>query len=249
MGLDYRQAENTLIQWLQQQVKDAGAKGAVVGLSGGIDSSVTSVLCKKAFTDNVLGVIMPCYSNEQDAEDAEMLARNFDIKYIVKDLGPVLDQFLLTLKGDQEKTEGDLAIANMKPRLRMITLYYYAARDNYLVVGTDNWSELETGYFTKYGDGGIDLAPLGRLVKTEVRELAQHLNIPEEIIEKKPSAGLWQGQTDENEMGITYQELDEYILTGEARKEVEDRVGELNRKSAHKLQPIPIPAREQLENK
>ena len=139
-----------------------------------------------------------------------------------------------------------MALANIKPRLRMTTLYYYASLNNYLVIGTDNWSELKVGYFTKYGDGGVDLAPLGRLVKSEVRKLAKHFGIPEKIINKKPSAGLWEGQTDENEMGVSYEELDHYILTGEADKEVRERIDELARKNSHKTEAIPIPARQSL---
>lgn len=244
--LDYAKVEGVLVDWLREKVAAAGARGAVVGLSGGIDSSVTSVLCKKAFGDQVLGVIMPCYSNEQDAEDARLVAETFGIDYITRDLSSVLDEFLVVLEGSKEKEEDNLALANMKPRLRMITLYYYAAKKNYLVVGTDNWSELKVGYFTKYGDGGIDIAPLGRLVKNEVRELAKHLKIPERIINKSPSAGLWHGQTDEDEMGISYETLDKYILTGEADPEEKERIKELARKSAHKLAPIPIPDRESL---
>ena len=243
MGLNYSYVEKTLVEWLRDRVEQAGAAGAAVGLSGGIDSAVTSVLCKKAFGDNVLGVIMPCHSRAEDADDARLVAEKFSIDYINRDLGPVFDKFLDIL--DAEK-DGGLAVANMKPRLRMTALYYYAAEKNYLVIGTDNWSELKVGYFTKYGDGGIDLAPLGRLVKTEVRQLAAHLGIPDKIINKAPSAGLWQGQTDEEEMGISYSELDHYILTGEASPEVRERIEELAAKSAHKLETIPIPSRQNI---
>ncbi len=244
MNLDFAHVEDVLIDWIKEKVTEAGAKGAVVGLSGGIDSSVTAVLCKKAFGDNVLGVILPCYSSNEDVKDAENVARLFNIDYIQRDLAPVFDRYLEILSGQKKVESTDLAVANIKPRLRMISLYYYAAKNNYLVIGTDNWSELTTGYFTKYGDGGVDIAPLGRLVKTEVRELAEHLGIPRIIIDKKPSAGLWAGQTDEKEMGISYEELDEYILTGEADPEVESRIKKLNSKSAHKLAPVPVPERD-----
>jgi len=139
-----------------------------------------------------------------------------------------------------------MAEVNIKPRLRMTALYYYAQAKNYLVVGTDNWSELKIGYFTKHGDGGIDLAPLGSLVKHEVKELAHELKIPAEIIEKNPSAGLWDGQTDESEMGFSYQELDNYILNGEARPEIEAKIKKLAAKNSHKVAPVPIPNREQI---
>jgi NAD+ synthase len=241
-NLDYAKVEKVLVGWLQERIREVGALGAVVGLSGGLDSAVTAVLCQKAFPENFLGVIMPCYSNEEDEQDAVLLAEKFGIKYIKRDLGGVFDEFLMILQGSREKEE-NLALANIKPRLRMITLYYYASRHNYLVVGTDNWSELKIGYFTKYGDGGVDLIPLGRLVKSEVRELARYLAIPEKIINKTPSAGLWQDQTDEKEMGISYELLDKYILTGEAEETVRERIEELARKNAHKIKPIPIPER------
>lgn len=247
MDLDYKYVEKQLVEWIKGQVFAAGAEGAVVGVSGGIDSAVTAVLSRKAFGQDMLGLIMPCYSEQQDIEDAKELADKFGFDYLVKDLGPVLDKYLQVLNVDVKADEKNLPVANMKPRLRMIVLYYYAARNNYLVVGTDNWSELKTGYFTKYGDGGIDIAPLGRLVKTEVRHLARQLEIPEKIIEKKPSAGLWQGQTDEGEMGFSYQELDRYILTGEGDEKFKKKVEKISDSNAHKLSPIPYPAREELE--
>lgn len=243
--IDYAKVESNLVKWLQNKVKNAGAKGAVVGLSGGIDSAVTVRLAQKAFGENVLGVIMPCHSKTQDEEDAQMLAEKFSIKHLKYDFSEVFDHFLDGLK--RTGIEGDrLAEANIKPRLRMTALYYYAASLNYLVVGTDNKSELKIGYFTKYGDGGIDLAPLGSLVKHEVKGLAQKLDIPERIINKKPSAGLWSGQTDEAEMGLSYQELDHYILTGEADEEIKEKIEKLAAKNRHKLEPVPIPERDEI---
>ena len=243
--LDYDHVEEKIVNWLRNQVKDCGMEGCVVGLSGGIDSAVTSVLCKKAFPDNTLGVIMPCYSGQEDGKDARKIADKFNIEYISKDLTPVLDEFLYVLEGKKDY-EANMEIANMKPRLRMVTLYYYAAKNNYLVIGTDNWSELKVGYFTKHGDGGVDIAPLGRLVKTEVRELAGHLGIPEKIINKPPSAGLWEGQTDEAEMGISYEVLDDYILTGKASQEKQEKIEDMSRTNSHKLDPIPMPDRADL---
>ena len=134
-----------------------------------------------------------------------------------------------------------LAASNIKPRLRMITLYYYAKLYNYIVVGTGNRSELEVGYFTKYGDGGVDILPLGGLVKTQVWELAKHLGVPDVIIRKPPSAGLWTGQTDESELGITYKQLDEVILTGKGDKRVIDEVNRLRAVNSHKMRMPAIP--------
>ncbi|TDX52715.1 NAD+ synthase [Orenia marismortui] len=235
---NYEEIIKGLIAWIQDKVKDAGGKGVVVGLSGGIDSSVTATLCKKAFPDNTLGLIMPCGSKPQDKEDAQLLADNFEMDYKEIDLEPVFNT-MLDLFDHCESNK--LSRANIKPRLRMTTLYYYASLNDYLVVGTDNRSELKLGYFTKFGDGGIDLAPLGNLVKSEVREVAKILGVPESIITKAPSAGLWAGQTDEDELGITYEEIDHYILTGEASSKVKEIVDNLEAKNQHKLVLPPIP--------
>jgi len=157
-------------------------------------------------------------------------------------LDPVFDAVKKALPsaGFDAETE-KLAQANLKPRLRMLTLYYLANRLGYLVVGSGNRSELEVGYFTKYGDGGVDILPLGNLLKSEVWELARYLGIPEEIISKPPSAGLWPGQTDEGELGISYEELDRYLMSGEASAEVKQRIEALSRSSSHKRCPPPSP--------
>ena len=202
--------EEKIVNWLKDQLKNSGAEGFVVGISGGIDSACTVVLSKKAAGENMLGVIMPCYSNPQDTEDAKAVAEKFGIKTAEVNLTPVLDVFAKSLSDDPKSRQ--LWIANMKPRLRMVALYYFANKYNYLVSGTDNKTEGLSGYFTKYGDGGVDLNCIGDLYKTQVRELARHLGIPQQIITKPPSAGLWEGQTDEGELGITYEMLDK-ILT------------------------------------
>ncbi len=213
-----------------------------VGLSGGIDSSVTAALLKRATEIEAFGLIMPCHSSTEDREDAILVAEALDIDYDELDLSKHYDLLLRDFK-DLMPGEDKLAEANIKPRLRMTTLYYLAARNNYLVIGTDNWSELFTGYFTKYGDGGIDLAPLGRLVKTEVRELARYLDIPDKIIERKPSAGLWNEQTDEEEMGVSYEILDKYILGEDIKESDKERIEELRDSARHKLSMPPIPER------
>jgi NAD+ synthase len=242
---DYAKIKESLVNWLQTEVNNAGLKGAVVGLSGGIDSAVTARLCQLAFGENMLGVIMPCHSSSQDREDALKVAGEFGIEVVENDLSDIYDHFLANLKESGVKG-GRLAEANIKPRLRMTALYYYAQAKDYLVVGTDNWSELKIGYFTKHGDGGIDLAPLGSLVKNEVKKLAEVLEIPAEIIEKEPSAGLWDNQTDETEMGFSYQQLDQYILTGEAEPEIKEKIEKLSVKNRHKIAPVPIPRRDDI---
>ncbi|WP_286680676.1 NAD(+) synthase [Tepidanaerobacter sp. EBM-49] len=228
--MDMEKLCDKLVEWLKNYVKNAGASGAVFGMSGGVDSSVVSVLCKKAFGDNVLGLIMPCHSDKNDELDAKLVAEKFDIKYKVVTLDSVYDEFLKVV----DETEDKLVKANIKPRLRMTTLYYYAGLNNYLVVGAENKSELVVGYFTKHGDSGADLMPIANLVKSQVRMLASYLGIPQKIIDKAPSAGLWSGQTDESEMGITYEELDNYILTGRADPKVKERIELLNKRSEHK---------------
>ena len=229
---DYAEITEQAIEWIVKKVEAAACAGAVVGMSGGIDSSVTALLSKRAFPDNMLAVIMPCESNPQDKEDAVLVADKFDIDYEIVDLSDIYQQLLSKIKEDDHK----LAEANIKPRLRMTTLYYYANLNNYLVVGTDNKSELTLGYFTKYGDGGIDLAPLGDLVKSEVREVAKVLEMPKKIITKAPSAGLWEGQSDEDELGVSYEEIDRYILTGEGMDKAKEVVEEAKESNGHKLE-------------
>lgn len=229
-------------EWIRQQVKQARARGIVVGLSGGIDSAVVAVLAQKAVGKNVLGVMMPCQNLPQDARDARELADCFGIRTTQITLDSVYRAFLRLLpKGSHN------AMANIKPRLRMITLYYLAGVKGYLVAGTGNKSELSVGYFTKYGDGGVDLLPIGGLYKTQVWQLARELEIPEKFIRKVPSAGLWKGQTDEGEMGVLYAELDKYLFEKENEKEkcsvakrIALRVGRLIQKSEHKRKPVPV---------
>ncbi|WP_202709171.1 NAD(+) synthase [Sporosalibacterium faouarense] len=220
-----------LVEWLRNNVKNAGCKGIVLGLSGGIDSAVVAALAKKAFPDNTLGVIMPCHSNGKDEEHARLVAEALDLDIIKTDLSEVFDKFLDNVEGNDDHK---LAVANIKPRLRMTTLYYYAQSKGYLVAGTGNKAEFTIGYFTKYGDSGVDMFPIADFVKEEVRELAKFLDIPEIIITKPPSAGLWEDQTDENEMGMSYKDLDHYIQTGEGTEEVKQKIEGMKRVSEHK---------------
>ena len=232
-----------LVDWIRHQVEGAGCRGAVLGLSGGIDSAVVAVLCKKALPQNTLGVMLPCHSDPADMADGQALAEQFGIETTTVVLDTTYDSMLKAIslpQSSDEKTE-KLALANLKPRLRMTTLYYIANRLNYMVVGTSNKSELTVGYYTKYGDGGSDIIPMGNLTKSQVKELAIHLRVPQQIIDKPPSAGLWSGQTDETEMGITYVELDRYIACGEGDETVCKQIEAMVRSSAHKRRPAPIP--------
>ena len=231
-----------LVFWIKEQVLAAGGRGVVVGLSGGVDSSVVAVLCKRAFPNNMLGAFLPCHSSETDLLYAQALTAKFAIPTVTIVLDPVYDSLLKALPSEgYDPGTQRVAQANLKPRLRMITLYYLTNRLGYLVVGTGNRSEISVGYFTKYGDGGVDLLPLGNMVKGQVKKLAEHLGIPKEIIEKPPSAGLWVGQTDEGEIGLTYEELDRYLTSGQGGEELSKRIEALARVSNHKRKPPPIP--------
>ncbi len=233
--MDAREMSARLCSWMQDELVMRNSRGYVFGLSGGIDSAVVAALCKTACGENVLGLIMPCHSSPRDEKDAELIAESFSVKTKTIILDHIFDLMVAKLTGKEYNPgQKDTAIINIKPRLRMITSYFFAARNQYLVAGTSNRSELTVGYFTKHGDGGSDLLPIGKLVKSQVCELAEYLGVPKSIIEKPPSAGLWKGQTDESEMGITYRELDEYILTGNADHKVKDIINNLVNRSAHK---------------
>jgi NAD+ synthase len=231
-----------LIQWLRDQVTNAGLNGAIVGISGGIDSAVVAHLIKRAFPDNSLGLIMPCKSNPKDMEDALKVVESCGIKHLIIDLtethnllfGEVEKQ--LKEKGEWNEETARLGDANTRARLRMTTLYAVANNYGYMVVGTDNAAEWYTGYFTKYGDGGVDLVPLVHFTKGEVREMARILGVPNEIITKAPSAGLWEGQTDENEMGTTYEMIDKYLKGEEVPEKDRQIIERLHKRSQHKRQ-------------
>ncbi|MFC1708665.1 NAD(+) synthase [Candidatus Omnitrophota bacterium] len=231
-----------IADWIKQKVEESKAEGIIVGLSGGVDSACVAALSKMAVGDNVLGLILSCQSDSLDEQLARIVADKFKIKLEKICLDEVYEKFASILPEANK-----LTLANLKPRLRMVALYYFANKLNYLVAGTGNKSEALVGYFTKYGDGGVDILPLAELLKTEVRELAKELDVPNEVIERVPTAGLWEGQTDEGELGVKYEELDEAILAIESGKEdkfpnqdIVAKVKELMQASEHKRQPIAI---------
>ncbi len=242
--------------WMRERVNSAGAQGLAVGLSGGIDSAVVVRLAQLAVPGGVVGVVMPCHSDPQDERDAVDVADRFKVPVVRVDLAPAYDQFVATMKTaladlppsvHKQKPPDDprarVPLANVKPRLRMTTLYYVANTLNYLVAGTGNKAELSIGYFTKYGDGGVDLLPIANLVKSEVRALARELDVPTAIIERTPSAGLWLGQTDEAEMGFTYDQLEKYLAKGAegVSPALAMKIERLVRASEHKRHLPPAP--------
>ena len=179
---------------------------------------------------------MPCHSIKKDEEDAKLTAEKFDVPYKIIDLSEIFDG-ILKLIGDVPI----LAQSNLKARLRMSVLYSVAQAKNFLVCGTSNRSEFYTGYFTKYGDAGVDLMPLANFLKREVREAAKILGLPDEIINKAPSAGLYEGQTDESDMGFTYEILDEYLTSGKINNsQARGRIEAMHSKSEHKRRQVPI---------
>jgi NAD+ synthase len=232
-----------MAEWLRGQVQGAGARGIVVGLSGGIDSAVVARVAQMAMPGGVMAVIMPAHSDPRDEADARLVADAFRLPVMKVDLSAACDalaggvgEALSGVGAPASESAARLSVANLKPRLRMTTLYFVANRLNYIVAGTGNRSEIAIGYYTKYGDGGVDVLPLANLVKHEVRALAREIGVPARIIDKAPSAGLWSGQTDEGEMGLTYAELDAYLdgSSNALPPAVVERIERLARRSDHK---------------
>src|SRR5699024_575799 len=237
------QTINNIVKWLEQRVQLAGVKGLLVGVSGGVDSAVVLHLIKRACPDQSLGVIMPLQSNPVDMDHAKKVIQSCDAKSITVDLTrtheTMQNEINHQLGRAYNQQTGQLADANLRARLRMSTLYTIATHFNYLVVGTDNASEYYTGYFTKYGDGGVDRLPIVDFTKGEVQEMAHVLGGPDEVIHKQPSADLWKGQTDEQEMGTTYEKIDAYLEGKSIPQADRKRIEEMHKRTQHKREPIP----------
>ncbi|MFO7796675.1 MAG: NAD+ synthase [Promethearchaeati archaeon] len=210
-SLNVKELSFKIQEWIKEYVESAKSEGVVIGLSGGIDSSVTAALCVNALgNEKVIGVSLPCESLQEDIEDAEVLANQLELEFLKINLTSTYKEFIKNFPSKIHPTK--LSLGNIKPRLRMTALYFIGqSKGNVLVAGTGNRTEIVIGYFTKYGDGGVDFEPIGDLYKCEVKELAKELGVPNNIINKPPSAGLWRGQTDEDEIGMTYDTLDEII--------------------------------------
>jgi NAD+ synthase len=233
--------------WIRTTVHEARMGGIVVGLSGGVDSAVVAALGQRGMPGRVLGVILPCESDPQDAEDAQAVAAALDIELDEADLTPAFRAM-----ADALPTANPTVTANLKPRLRMAALYHFAATRRYLVAGTSNRSEYTLGYFTKHGDSACDLMPIASLLKFEVLQLARELAVPQRIIDKPPSAGLRPGQTDEEDLGLSYGQIDLALraMTSQGTAAIPgpafSQVKEMMRASAHKrnLPPMFVPRRD-----
>ena len=231
---DYKVEVQNRVEFIKNFLKQSGASGIVFGNSGGKDSALVGILCKMA-CDNTVGIIMPCSSKQNygsDREDGLRVAEQFAIETRTCDLTSVKEVFCDIVGKQTELTP--TALANIAPRLRMTTLYAIAASENKLVAGTGNRSESYMGYFTKWGDGAYDFNPIADLTVTEVFEFLRYLKAPESVINKAPCAGLFDGQTDEREMGITYKEIDEYLLNGVVSAKNLEIINKYHSKSEHK---------------
>ena len=211
----YTQISNYLIAFLKDEVEKTGLKNVVIGLSGGLDSAVVAVLAHKAFGNRLLSVKMPSqFSSQSSLDDADELCEKFGIRHETRDISGLLNAY-----GIDDLSP--LRVGNLSSRFRMVNLYDISARENALVLGTSNKSELMLGYGTLFGDLSSALNPIGDLYKTEVFELARSLGVPDSIVNKPPSADLWEGQSDENELGYTYAQLDAVL-----KKHIEERSSE-----------------------
>ena len=229
---DYALEEKERVRFIQETLRQAGARGIVFANSGGKDCALAGVLCKKA-CENTVSLILPCgvkRSYNDDKADALELAGHFDIHTRIIDLKETFDVLARAL----EPSLTALAASNIAPRLRMQVLYAIALSEGRLVAGTGNRSEIFLGYFTKWGDGAYDFNPIADLTVTEVYEFLRYLNVPPGRIEKPPSAGLFEGQTDEGDLGFSYADLDRFLLTGEASDENKEKFMRHHNSTKHK---------------
>ena len=230
-----------IYEFLRDYLKKSHTDGYVIGVSGGVDSSVVAAILKNAVgKERVHGILIPINSNPADLEDGLTLCKDIDLDYTIIDgsasFQAMMDEFN---RNDLPLDKG--TAGNYKARMRMAILYAYAQKHNMLVVGTDNKDESYIGYFTKYGDGGVDILPIVHLTKGEIRKIGQMLGIRKALVQRIPSAGLFQGQSDEAELGFSYDECDDYLLGKPVRQEAIDRIEAWHKKTQHKRDPIPAP--------
>jgi NAD+ synthase len=252
--MDYEKVVDKVHRFLQNKLEETGAEGYVIGVSGGLDSAVGAKLAVDAVgSENVYGWVMPGGpSDPENMEDARQLCDKLDLNYREADIEEVVNDFTETAP----ISTGEAAEGNTRARVRMVYEYMDANENDLLVLGAGNKTEIKIGYFTKHGDGAVDVRPIADLYKTEVKELAEHIGLDQKFIEKQPTAGLWEGQTDEGELGATYSKIDtimKHIIekdldiaeisdkTGIEESEVE-RFKQLYEKSKHKRQQPPSPS-------
>lgn len=232
-----------LVKWLESQLEFYGAKGYVIGISGGIDSAVVTHLLAKSGKP-VQGVILASESTpQQDIDDAYAVAQSAGVPVIEAPITTTYHAFMESMQVlfSEDAERKNVIKGNVQARLRMVALYALAQNRQAIVVGTDNAAEWYTGYFTKFGDGGVDVVPLVHMRKEQVYQLAQLLDVPQQILDKAPSAGLWDGQTDEDEMGVTYAEIDSYLRGETVSIEAEERIAFWHNRSLHKRILAPAP--------
>lgn len=235
-----KEAENA-IKWIYNYVEKIGAKGVVVGNSGGKDSATVIAMATKALgKDRVCTIAMPCNSINADLEDARLVAKTFDVPFLEVNLSNTYNELENTINSSLTNMElnKDSQI-NIKPRLRMTTLYAIAQTLGYLVIGTGNLCEAMVGYTTKWGDGVSDFNPIANFTVDEVLAIGEYLGVPDKIIHKAPNDGLG-GQTDEEKMGVTYKQIAEYIETGKTEKNAMKNIERRNKASKHKREPVPV---------
>ena len=237
---DYQKELEKRTAFIRERLSEAGAAGIVYGNSGGKDCTLAGALCKAA-CGNTVGLILPCASSRNygsDADDAHAAAERFGIETRTVDLGAAREAMLAALA--PAGGTAPAALANIAPRLRMTALYAVAGSENRLVCGTGNRSERYMGYFTKWGDGACDFNPIADLTVTEIYEFLEFLGAPRSIIEKAPSAGLFEGQTDEQEMGVRYAEVDALLSGREIPPEARAVIERFHARSGHKLSMPPV---------
>ena len=234
---NYEKKIETIVNFIKKYLEESKAKGIVFGVSGGIDSALVGAIASKYFKDNHLALTMNINNSQKDVSDARLVISHFNLNHTDVDLENVYKEFCKVVPNVE------IGLGNLKARIRMSVLYSYAVKHNYLVVGTSNADEFITGYFTKYGDSGSDIMPLVNLTKNSVYECAKLLNVPNEIIIKKPTAGLFENQTDENDLKVSYSTIDNYLEGKVIDQKDKERIEYLKTISEHKrnFPPSPLP--------
>jgi len=258
VDIDYGWIEGYLRRFIESELRESSRGGYVIGLSGGLDSSTTLALAVRSIgREKVLALVMPDpeVTPEADVEDAVSLAKALNVRYNVINIAPIVDAYKGAIPVYESEEKDKVPLGNLRARIRMTLLYYYANKLDYLVLGTGDRSEILIGYYTKYGDAGVDIAPLAVLYKSQVRKLALHLGLPERIALKPSSPRLWRGHEAEKELGISYEQVDLVLHSkldlGYAEEEIPEATGvpeavvrrvlEMYRRSEHKRVGVKTP--------